>query len=539
MEVVKNLLEARSALEKAASDFLEACATLKLVAIPSLASATGRMTFEKNINNILSGADCASLVADRMFKSRTILNELLNLSISRVPINNLPAETLSHVFTLVAASSPCNPVDTQRDTLLDIPQVCIKWNQIASGTPSLWSHIDIDLSRSTISTALGRAQIWLNRCHNMPIHLHLTGGYGRVTQHHIPEILVAIQSHRGLLSSLLVSKSRHYSLIHVLLGSAPDHALSGSLKTLFLSGIHDIDSQENISSLHMNSLRELVVLDLFDLSGSTCPSIDGLAELLSSCSTLHTIRLRYLESLPGSLQTYPTIPLPQLRLLEVSRCDDILALLAKIAPGNLELDIRLDTEYIGDDQDSSPGQLLLARSNVVSLFINGLEDDSDQQPTLATFLTSVPRLRALQTNSFYLAQDFALMLEATVDEQAPLQVPYLQALCLVNWAVNHRAVHLIERILRRRKLRNLAFLACDYSSSFSQPIDVDEENGLPSDHDDDNSNLDTGIYQNLMPQSMRDWFSTRVESVVLCDEIDHEGFYHGVDPFVQKLIQLG
>ncbi|KAG8774440.1 hypothetical protein FRC12_001976 [Ceratobasidium sp. 428] len=536
MEVVKNLLGARSALEKAASEFLEACATLKLVAIPSLASTTGQMAFEKNINNILSGADCANLVANYMFKSRTILNKLLNLSTSRVPINNLPAETLSHIFTLVAASSPCSPVDAQRDTLLDIPQVCMKWNQVASSTPSLWSHIDINLSRSTIPAALGRAQIWLDRCHNMPIHLHLTGGHGRITQHHIPDILVAIQSHGGLLSSLLVSKSRHYSLIHALLGSAPGHVFSSSLRTLFLSGIHEID--ENLDSLPMNSLRELVVLDLFDLSGATCPSIDDLAELLSSCSTLHTIRLRYLEPLPGSLQTHPTIALPRLRLLEISKCDDILPLLSKIAPGVLELDLRLDAEYIEGDQHNSSGQSLLARSNVVSLFINDLKDDSDQQPTIETYLASVPRLRALQTNNFNLARDFALMLETVVDDQAHLQVPYLQSLCLVDWAVNRRAVNLIERILRRRKLRNLAFLACDYPLSFSQPTGGDEENRLPSGHDD-NSNIDSEIYQKQMPQSMRDWFSVRVESVVLGEEINCEGFYHGVDPFVQKLIQLG
>ncbi|KAG8785604.1 hypothetical protein FRC12_017391 [Ceratobasidium sp. 428] len=536
MEAIKSLLEARSALEKAASDFLDACATLKLVATPSLASVPGQLAFESSVDNILSGVGSASLVTDIMSKSCSILKKLLNLSTTRVPVNRLPAETVGYIFSIVAASSPCDHDGTQRDYLLDLPQVCTRWNRIATNTPSLWSHIDINLSRLSATTALSRARIRLDRCHGAPIHLHINGGVRDISQTHVLDITATIQSYDGSLSSLAITRSRHHSLAHALLDFVLGSVKPNSLKTLVLWGARRTYKQDTLESLPLNLLCGLTVLDLCDVSGPICPSIRDLAKILSGCPTLHTLRLRWMGFLSGSLHAHPTIPLPQLRFLEFSCVDGdgLLLLLSKLDPGVLELSVRLDAEYIADNGSNSPGQLFLARSNVVSLSINEFMDRDNRQPL--TYLASVPRLRVLQLYSTRLAQDFASMLGTTANDRQDLQVPCLQSLCLVECIINPWAANLVGHILRQRKLRNLAFLGCQYSPSFTRSIGgVQESKPLPEEGEIDEYNDD---YLEELPQTMREWFSERVERIMVDREPDNEQIYNGVDPFLQKLIKL-
>ncbi|KAG8782318.1 hypothetical protein FRC12_020955 [Ceratobasidium sp. 428] len=542
MEVVKNLLKAQSVLEKAASDFLNTCANLKLVVVPSLATIPGQLEFENYVDNILSSAESVFLVESYMHESGVVLKKLLNLSTRRVPANKLPAETLGYIFSIVAAITPCDSVGTQRDNVLDIPRVCVRWNHIANNTPSLWSHIDVNLSRLSVTTALSRARIRLDRCHGVPIHLHLDGG-DRVGQNHVPEIIATIQSYEGLLSSLAILRNRYSSLPHVLLDFLLGCVKASSLKVLVLHDIGTTHNEEAPSSLPLGLLSGLTLLDLYDVGGPICSNIGDIAKILSGCcSTLHTLRLRCMSFSLGSLQAHPKISLPQLRFLEISCVygDASLLLLSKLDPGVLELDIRLDAEYIAFDEPDSLGQLFLARSNVVSLSINEFEDDGDQQSF--TYLTLVPRLRLLQLNSTRLVQHFGLMLGTTVNNQQALQVPCLQSLCLVGCVIKPRTPNLVEQILRRRNLRNLAFLRCLYPSSFARPIGGDQESELPPENDgyDEEDDYDTDYhdYRKEMPPGMREWFSERVGRVEVGEPSYDDQIHHGVDPFVQKLIKL-
>ncbi|KAG8791151.1 hypothetical protein FRC12_010031 [Ceratobasidium sp. 428] len=539
MEVFKNLLEARLTLEKAASGFLGACATLKLVTVPSLATILGELEFEDNVDHIISSTQSATLVESRMRESCFILKKLLNLSARRIPINKLPIETLGYIFSIVAALSPCEPTSTHRDYLLDIPLVCTRWSQIATNTPSLWSHIDINLSRLSATTALGRARIWLERCHGVPIHLHLNGGIADIGPTYVLEIPAAINSYDGSLSSLAITGDQHHSLAYALLDSALDSAKPSSLKTLVLYDVGMMYSQEILSPLPLNLLCGLTVLDLDDVSGPIRPSVGDIAKILSSCcSTLHTLRLRNMTASSGSLQSHPTIPLPQLRFLEISCVygGGMLPLLSKLAPGVLELEVRMDAEYIADDYDrpDPPGRRLLAHSNVVSLSINEFEDGEDREPF--TYLASVPHLRMLRLNSTRLVRDFALMLGTIADDEKALQAPRLQSLCLFDYTISPWAANHVGQILRRRKLRNLAFINCLYPPSFIRPIGGSQEIDLLSEDDEDNEDDDS--YRDEMPQTMREWFSERVARIVMGELPDDDQIYHGVDPFTQKLIKL-
>ncbi|KAG8785603.1 hypothetical protein FRC12_017390 [Ceratobasidium sp. 428] len=537
MEAVKRLLAARTILEKAAADFLDACANLKLVVVPSLATIPGQLEFEDYVDNVLSSAESVFLVESYMHESGVMLKKLLNMSTRRVPVNKLPAETLGYIFSIVAASSPCDSIGTPRDNLLDIPRVCMRWNRIATSTPSLWSHVDINLSRLSIATALSRARIRLDRCHGVPIHLHLDAGSIPLGQPHVRDITTAIQSYEGLLSSLAVSRSRYNFLPHALLDFVLGCAKPNSLKTLVLYDVGMMYSQETLSTLPLNLLCGLTVLDLYDVSGHICPSLGDVAETLSSChSTLHTLRLRCMTCLSGPLQANPTISLPQLSFLEISCVyGQVVLLLSKLDPGVLELDVRLDAEYIADGPDS-PGQLLLARSNVISLSINEFEDDNEQQTF--TYLASVPRLRVLRLNSTRLVREFALMLGVTENHRQALNAPCLQSLCLVDSRIKSWDANLVGQVLERRKLRKLGFLSCLYPPYFIRPIGGNQESELPSEDNESDEDDDDYKYRKEMPRSMREWFSERVGRVVIERPSYDDQIYHGMDPFVQMLAKL-
>ncbi|KAG8791152.1 hypothetical protein FRC12_010032 [Ceratobasidium sp. 428] len=546
MEAVKRLLAARTILEKAAADFLDACATLKLVVVPSLATVPGQLELENHVDNILSSAESVLLVESYMHESGVALKKLLNMSTRRAPVNKLPAETLGYIFSIVTAITPCDSAGTQRDNVLDIPRVCIRWNQVATNTPSLWSHVDINLSRLSVATALSRARTRLDRCHGVPIHLHLDGGVSGFGQAHVQGITAAIQSYDGLLSSLVVSRSRSNSLPHALLNLVLGCTKPSSLKTLVLYDVGIIHNQETLSPMPLNLLCGLTVLDLYEVNGPICSSLVDFVKLLSGCcSTLHTLRLRGMPSSSGSVQAHPAIPLPQLRFLQISYVygDEVLVLLSKLHPGVLELDVRLDAEYIADGADS-PGQLLLARSNVVSLSINEFENVEDRQPL--TYLASVPRLRVIRLNSTRLAWDFAVMLAwTTATYPRALPVPCLQSLYLVDCRIKVWVANLVGRILRRRNLRNLAFLRCLYPSSFAPPISTDQESESPpendgNDEDDEDDDDDDNYYdyRKEMPSGMKEWFLERVGRVVIGEPSYDDQIYHGMDPFVQRLIDL-
>ncbi|KAG8791149.1 hypothetical protein FRC12_010029 [Ceratobasidium sp. 428] len=556
MEAIKILQAAQTALEEAASNFLHACTTLKLVAVPSLASIPGQLTFENNLDNILSSIDTASLVENRVCESRVILKKLLNMSTTRVPVHKLPIETLSYIFSIVAASSPCRPADNQRDNLLDIPQVCVRWNRVAVDTPSLWSHIDINLSYFSVATALERARLWLNRCHNMPIHLHLDDGSSLIPQADVPDILAVLEPHAGLVCSLVFSSFCHYSIVRALLGLVD----SGPLNTLVISGVANAFGQRDPSSRAIGLLRGLTLLDLYHLEELICPSLGDIADILSGSPALHTLRLRSLFYQSDSSQIHSDIPLPLLRFLEISgvRCNKVLRLLSKLVPGVLEMDVRLDAEYFKDDGFNSPSHQFLARSNIVSLAIY-YSSSHDSANRSLTYLAYVPHLRVLQLGSTNLARSFALTLGVTFNGQPYLKLPCLRSLCFVRCTIGSWTIDVVEQITGRIKLHSIAFRSCPFPSTFTRLINRSREsqllhgdNGEDGDQDEDggddngddeedtdnDSDDDDDEYRDEMPQSMKDCFSEQVAKVVVFNgSIAGGTIYHGVDPFVRSLIK--
>ncbi|KAG9074064.1 hypothetical protein FS749_014424, partial [Ceratobasidium sp. UAMH 11750] len=120
MEALNQWKTAQLRLKEAASSFLDASITLRKVAAQSFPSHPNQIVLENVLDDLHSQIDSIGVVEHCMHESRAVLNALLNVSTSRVPINKLPPEILGRIFSILVASSPCYPKRGQRDALLDI-----------------------------------------------------------------------------------------------------------------------------------------------------------------------------------------------------------------------------------------------------------------------------------------------------------------------------------------------------------------------------------------------------------------------------------
>ncbi|QRV79010.1 pyrolysin [Ceratobasidium sp. AG-Ba] len=141
MDTLQQWMSSLTHLTTAAFDFLNTCHIIsKEVAQTFL--PPDQAILNDMIAGVKSRIESISVVEKRMQESRAVLNALLNTSTLHVPINKLPPELLSRVFSIAVASSSCHIQAARIDALVNIPLVCSRWYQVATNDGSLWAHID-------------------------------------------------------------------------------------------------------------------------------------------------------------------------------------------------------------------------------------------------------------------------------------------------------------------------------------------------------------------------------------------------------------
>ncbi|KAG8714076.1 hypothetical protein FRC08_012402 [Ceratobasidium sp. 394] len=282
-----------------------------------------------------------------------------------------------------------------------------------------------------------------------------------------------------------------------------------------MSHIYWDGNPENALRWPIDSLHGTVELDLFSLETGICPTSDEMVAILSNCPALQTLRLGDLEFIPGQPEEFPTIFLPSLKLLEIAdvRGDGLPQLLSLISPGVLELDVRLDSLYIGNNRIASPTHLLLARSNVASLSIDACSPEQVGQYSL--YLSVLPRLRTLFLGGLHAEEVMAALSDST------LQLPHLKSLCFFATVMFDGVVHSLERVIAARKLHRLVFVSCAFSRAF--------------DRAEGNARVNHGKLCYSMPADMMEQLSEQVGKVVVHNEPWNE-LYQGM--LVQELIRL-
>ncbi|KAG8780648.1 hypothetical protein FRC12_022736 [Ceratobasidium sp. 428] len=165
-------------LTRATQSFFDACATLSQFIDESPAGSAREKSVEDVVIAVYGHRKTFSTTEKRVQESHAILRRIINTSITLAPINALPLEVLSHIFTLLVAPSVCvgeeySYIDDfsnysrihRSHPLIIIPSVCTHWRRLAIRTPSLWSHVDIGAHLRGIveGTILPRARLWLEQ----------------------------------------------------------------------------------------------------------------------------------------------------------------------------------------------------------------------------------------------------------------------------------------------------------------------------------------------------------------------------------------
>ncbi|KAG9075705.1 hypothetical protein FS749_012603, partial [Ceratobasidium sp. UAMH 11750] len=522
MEAVNQWLVAQSNLKQAASDFLDACTTLKALALQPLASRYSQETLESALDQIHPHIDSISLVKNQLRESITALNVLRNKSTTRVPINRLPSELLGHIFALtVDPSAYCGGHFGGNRSFMNIQRVCLLWHRIVAETPSFWSHINIELDifsvAPTIPPSFDRIRRWLNRSHGVPIHLHFQA-VSRVRQDVVSALVPILQPRLTDLASLTILGVHTSDLVQALLDLCSSLGTPSPLKNLSLIGTL-IRHEKHAISWPLTSLQALEELNLLELRQYASPRFGELVALLSNCPTLHTLRLRCLGIRVSPEQEYPTIHLPCLRLLEVDFFgeNEALQLLPLLSPGECELDVRLSVLTANYGILGSHIQPFLARSNVTRLTVQ----KSLPEYVLQLLLSSTPRLRVLVLQ-LATSRNLEILggLRFDPDDDSNPSLSHLECLCLVSGRVKPEAIGQVERVIAERRLRSLVFWSCTF---FSSEVNVGDE-------DKDFMNLPIEP-----PQSVRERLSERVKRLVICP-LPRARFHHGVDLSIQELM---
>ncbi|QRV93665.1 pyrolysin [Ceratobasidium sp. AG-Ba] len=535
MDTLQKWMSSQTQLTASASDFLNNCHILRKEVAQTF-QFPNQAVLNDTIAGVKSRIQSISVVEKCMQESRAVLNALLDTSTSHIPINKLPLELLSRIFSIAVVSSSCHIQAARIDALANIPLVCSRWYQVATNNSSLWSHIDLRVhSRSLpVKVWLNRIESRLERARGTLLHIHSEMFHRQFPRLAIPELIVTILPYISNIASLNLSPGNR-NLTWALLSTYFESRDPSNLVRLAVS---DLSVGEGGLIIPW-SARPLPKLKFLELSGDglgTKFNFSDISTILSGSPDLDTLCL-------GSLRFHHTSPpdrnaiisLPHLRILDLSQLhgeafDDLLAMLHT---NGLDLDVRLRS--IGPDSPELRGFLLRSHVKSLTLCLNHIDDGT----SIRHLFSSVPRLRALiLIQSMY--KDVLPMIHGPASGSL---LPDLSFLFFSNYAISHNALAHIKQIVAERRLQYLVFSNCRFSESLNQhplvepgvseghkpevevqPLEegpaVDQVMEDNSDQDDPDilfSPEDPEVHHKAMPEHLMNWFSGRAQNLVVTE----------------------
>ncbi|KAG9120138.1 hypothetical protein FRC07_004500, partial [Ceratobasidium sp. 392] len=471
MDVLKEWQTARDQLKHTTHTFYSACTTL-YQAIENLGpSSVGFDTTEELLLKIHAQIDDVAVIERQMADSRAILHKVANKSTTLVPINVLPPEILCQIFSLVTSESLClyDRINARNlHPLVVIPSVCARWRRLATATPSLWSHLDINeaqIYEQNENDVMHRLVLQLERAHGTPLVLDFWGEQGRQGANSL-RLASVFQQRVDHITSV---KFQHTSdaCFRAVLDLLSSHGSPRLLTTFVANTIHSYSGTPR-PAWPVHIFKDIVDLQLVKLHAPMAPNLDELALMLSNNRNLHTLRLEDVDIHTDSFDDggeYPSLNLPHLRLLDLSKtsgtgCRLFLSLLT---PGALELEVRLVVSYtMGYD---GVIQALLRRSCVTRFVARGLLPFNAR--LLTGYIDCLPQVRTLVLDLTTYAQNGSLsaLLKSDTSGETVARCPSLQALHLIGEAEGFHAQNLLKLIVTSHSLEEIKF-GCDDNGSF-------------------------------------------------------------------------
>ncbi|KAF8608711.1 hypothetical protein BDV93DRAFT_206227 [Ceratobasidium sp. AG-I] len=249
------------------SDYLNSASCLERALVHSTNQSN-----RSRLAQVLSGVDksLSSLEAGalELQNAQRALRHLRNQSTLLAPINRLPAETLTRIFTLATScvfSVSVSHRKASRLTIGSISSVCSHWRKVALGASSLWCHIDLTVGKSLDRPLVFYATKSLERAGTLPLHVHVEGGH---------KIKPAAQR---IIKTLLPYRNRISSL-HL--------ELDVSIARTIISGLFENSGWSSVRELHIHD-DSRALSRIADTGGFLFDAAPGLSGFLESLTTLH------------------------------------------------------------------------------------------------------------------------------------------------------------------------------------------------------------------------------------------------------------
>ncbi|KAG8795185.1 hypothetical protein FRC12_017378 [Ceratobasidium sp. 428] len=460
---------AHDCLTRATQSFFDTCVALLQVIDESPTSFARDRSIEEVVIGVYNRTEPVSTAMKQLRESQVIVRRINNTSTKWMPINVLPPELMSRIFALVVSSSACTGDESYllstsyyersyiTHPLVTIPSVCTRWRQLATGTPSLWSHVDIQdqLRGKKDMNVLPRTRFWLERARDVPLSLHIGNIYQESGNG--SELLSLLKPHITNLYSLMFSGESgayFWSILHLYAEVCP----LGSLASLSLRSVKGDGFAVGPFTWPTNALRGLTSLHIGGLPLAKCPSMDQLVNMLTNSPALHTLKLWSSRFAPLSGgRNCPEVDLPCLRRLRLDYLLDytLTTLLNLLMPGPLELDVGLLLGSKASSESYAAVLSFLKRTNIFCLSLRGVNTTR-----LAEQLGCVPKLRMLELiyeTGETCANLGALTVPGIMTDKFDARCPSLQLLWINGSHVDSETYIQLQRIVSCHYLNAIVF----------------------------------------------------------------------------------
>lgn len=441
----------------------------------------------------------------KLKQAKAAISLAVNSSTTTTTINSLPSEILARIFHLVSTANHCNIQLSDFRVKANCPRypdylshVCSRWRQVAIGSCTLWSHIDIVPYHPPSQGFLNRGHACAARSGHMPLEIHSIDPDFRALFDDISLVPFLTSVSTRIRSLELVLRSESWDSTRSYLNSFFGNCVPGMFTSLTLKdksylALGFIEAAENPPA-HESLLLNLPRQFLDDLWHSiTVLRLDGLYPYWTSKAyhglvelRLHSSRHPISESqLVGILKSSPGLrvlhldlsvedPCPRNTSINPASLEDLeylsfhsdhysylWLLLRWIAPGQKPLQLSIsDTDDMEQFLLGGEVKDFFARSSIVKLRVH-VSGGPILPLQVAKLLDLSPGLRTLALSDCTCEQDNSPVLESHKKNTSSLSSgPHLDGLYMIR---AHIGFEELQEIVTRHSIQALTFWQCTFS----------------------------------------------------------------------------
>ncbi|KAG9076919.1 hypothetical protein FRC06_009213, partial [Ceratobasidium sp. 370] len=444
----RQMQSVRARLSHTIQDYLAACqlvqATCAATPQPSYPTSADH---EQTLLAIDMELSTFSAEETSMRQAREILTDTRNQSKMTAPVYSLPSEVLTRIFSEATCHCISAPSYDSAPPILSpvtLSAVCRQWRRVAGHHRSLWTHLDLGVSRLYTNRGYYPPEIWAERSQGAPLYINVhqyrtfadgdtdsDGDYPSVRDDALnPAPMVARLLHflsplmNQVCSMTVVLYSPSEYIVTRLLDYWASYGIAGKGKVLKIELNPGYRLVEISSPLfYARVLKSLEVLHFYNVlprpwsNWSLGNLVDfrlgvplddqhwsmtqsELAFVLGLCPKLQYFELSGLQIQRSRGPTPSPATLNELRVLDIGciTADMLVSVLAVINPGGnpLRLEISLSPDCTNTNKAIVAMHLFLERSNVTTLHLI-----SSGEPCFASQIGPLPHVQTLVLNHCY------------------------------------------------------------------------------------------------------------------------------------------